>query len=450
MKDERNVRHHRAAGARWRPAALLLAAVLIATSLPFFGKSVFAADPEPENTKVDVLQPCSLTVECSGVEMQEKGNLVVDLYRVAYLEPVDMYDTYRWRPTDALSSDVSLPEDTNSEDWEGWKAVTEVLVEKILGTAPEGQTQWAPSEAGGLADSFTPYNGQFNGQLDTTSYKITGVSLGETVENIPSGFYVIIARGINVDKYVCTHEPDGSDSDKYMTKTVTLATSEKYTYQFAAEMIALPTKDKEGENGEPNTANSGEWIYDFPMDSPVVLKPEIRGRGGTLEIIKNLELYEYRRKEVGDNPRDIKDNATFVFEVTAYENEASYEIYKEAARTIYHNFVSINYKDENGIKKAIVEDLPVGAYVVVKEVYSGRSYTATVDTETTQFATIQPDETASVTFKNEYDKRQGGGGSFVNNFKYTEENGWEGNRVKDNSVGANYPEPEVVKSFNKD
>ena len=44
MKDERNVRHHRAAGARWRPAALLLAAVLIATSLPFFGKSVFAAD----------------------------------------------------------------------------------------------------------------------------------------------------------------------------------------------------------------------------------------------------------------------------------------------------------------------------------------------------------------------------------------------------------------------
>lgn len=432
MKDERNVRHHRAEGARWRPAALLLAAVLIAVSVPFFGKSVFAADPEP----VDVYQPCSLTVECSGVDMQEKGNLVVDLYRVAYLEPDDMYDTYHWAPTSALPSDFPLPEYT---DREGWKAVTEDLVDLILGTAPEGLTQWNPSEVESLAGSFTEYGGSSVGQPDKNSYKITGKSLGETVEGIPSGFYVIVARGINVDKYVCTHESDDSDPE-HMTRTVTLATSEKYTYQFAAEMVALPTKDKEDENGEPNTANRGEWIYDFPFDSPVVLKPEIRGRGGTLMITKNLELYEYRRKEVGDNPRDIKDNATFVFEVSAFQSNDP-----NAAR-IYHNFVTINFNDESGTKNALVEDLPVGAYVVVKEVYSGRSYTATVEERTT---VIQPDNVATVDFENTYNKTQGGGGSFVNNFKYTDENGWEANRVKDNSVSDNNPEPEVVKSFNK-
>lgn len=444
MKDERNVRHHRAEGARWRPAALLLAAVLIAVSVPFFGKSVFAADPDP----VNVYKDCSLTVNSSGVISQDEGNVVVDLYRVAYLIPDDQYDTYHWAPTDALS-DVSLPENTYGEDWEGWKGVTEVLVDKILGTAPEGQTQWTPSEAGGRADtdSFTDiskYRGQSEDQPDTTSYKISGVGLGETVEGIPSGFYMIVARGSNVDKYVCTHESDSSepedsesdDSDSnqgYITKTVTLATSDKYTYQFAVEMVALPTRL---ENGEANTANRVPWQY----DSAVVLKPEIRGRGGTLVIIKDLELYEYRKKEIGDNPRDIKDDATFVFEVTAYESEDSYNQIGDAAR-IYHNFITINFNDESGTKNALVEDLPVGAYVIVKEVYSGRSYTETVEERD---AVIQPDDVAYVDFDNKYDKTQGGGGSFVNNFKYTDEDGWEANRVDDNSTGST-----VVKPFNK-
>ena len=427
MKDERNVRHHRAAGARWRPAALLLAAVLIAVSVPFFGKSVFAADPGP----VYVYQPCSLTVNSSGVSGQDEGNVVVDLYRVAYLTPDDTYDTYHWAPTSALPEDFPLPEYT---DREGWKAVTEDLVDLILGKAPEGQTQWTPSEAGGLADSFTEFNGPSTAQPDESSYKITGKSLDEKIEGIPSGFYVIIARGSNVDKYVCAHEPNTSDPE-HMTKTVTLATSEKYTYQFAAEMVAVPTKDKE--DGEANTANRGEWIY----DSAVVLKPEIRGRGGSLVIIKDLELYEYRKKEVGDNPRDIKDNATFVFEVTAYESEASYKELGDAAR-IYHNHITINYNDESGTKNAIVEDLPVGAYVIVKEVYSGRSYTETVQARD---AVIQPDDVAYVEFENKYDKTQGGGGSFVNNFKFSNETGWEGNRVDDNSTGST-----VVKPFNKD
>ena len=109
MKDVRNVRHHRAEGARWRPAALLLAAVLIAVSVPFFGKSVFADDLEP----VNIYQDCSLTVDSNGIDMQDKENVVVDLYRVAYLIPDEMYDTYHWAPTSVLDGLITLPEYTD-------------------------------------------------------------------------------------------------------------------------------------------------------------------------------------------------------------------------------------------------------------------------------------------------------------------------------------------------
>ena len=346
---------------------------------------------------------------------------------MAYLIKDDTYDTYHWAPTSVLDGLITLPEYT---DREGWKAVTEDLADLILGIAPESQKQWEPSDVGGLADSFTEYTP--GDPVDTTSYIISGVGLGETV-SVPSGFYVIIAHGENVNKYVCRHESDDSDPE-YMTRTVTLAKSEKLTYLFAAEMIAVPTRDMEG--AEANTANPVEWEY----DPEVILKPGIRELRGDLVIIKDLELYEYRKKEVGDNPRDIKDNATFVFEVSAYKNEDSYT---PEATPIYHNYVSITYNDEYGIKKALVEDLPVDSYVVVTEVYSGRSYTATVDTDT---AVIKPDETAQVKFENTYDERHGGGGSFVNNFKYVEHDdnstGWEANRVDDNSE-----ESTIVKPF---
>ena len=424
MKDVRNVRHHRAEGARWRPAALLLAAVLIAVSVPFFGKSVFADDLEP----VNIYQDCSLTVDSNGIDMQDKENVVVDLYRVAYLIPDEMYDTYHWAPTSVLDGLITLPEYT---DREGWKAVTEDLADLILGIAPESQKQWEPSDVGGLADSFTDYTP--GDPVDATSYIIRNVDLGKKV-SVPSGFYMIIARGKDVNKYICRYE-SGENDPEHMTRTVTLAKSDKLTYLFAAEMIAVPTRDMEG--AESNTANPVKWEY----NPTVYLKAGIRKLCGDLVIIKDLELYEYRKKEIGDNPRDIKDNATFVFEVTAYESEDSYKQFGDAAR-IYNNYITINFNDESGTKNALVKDLPVGAYVIVKEVYSGRSYTETVKEKA---AVIQPDDVSYVDFENKYDKTQGGGGSFVNNFKYTDETGWEGNRVDDNSTGST-----VVKPFNKD
>ena len=52
MKDERNVRQRRAAGRRWQPVAILLAAVLMVLSVPIGLTPAYAVD----------LRDCSLTV----------------------------------------------------------------------------------------------------------------------------------------------------------------------------------------------------------------------------------------------------------------------------------------------------------------------------------------------------------------------------------------------------
>ena len=413
MKDERNVRHRRTAGGRWRPAAILLAAVIAAVSVPFFGKSVFAADPET----------CSLTV-FTNQDMSEEdkkfldeANVVLDIYRIADVTQDDMYDTYNWAVDPYLAKDgLTLPDDT---DTAGWRETTQKVSEMILGTAPEGKTQWKP----------------------TVTYpvqKFENIGLGQKVD-LPVGIYFIVARGSNIEEYVsqnmlmtadegaagegATDEDAAnvegeSGSPSYMTNTVTLAKSSRRTYQFATELVMVPTK--EPWNDVVNSANPGNWDFDVE----VYLKPAVLGVGGDLEIVKMLDTYEYRKKTNEGKTRNIIDNATFVFEVTAYDSNA------EGAPVVYHDFVTTTFKDSYS-KTVLVRDIPVGSYVVVEEVYSGRSYHATVDT--VQTTMITPDQTAVVKFRNDYDGRHGGGGSVTNNFKFDADN-WTVEQISDNST----------------
>lgn len=417
MKDERNVRHHRAAGARWRPAAILLAAVLIAVSVPFFGKSVFAAD----SGSADSNGLCSLTV-LSNQDMSDEdmaylaeANVVVDIYRIAEATKDKMYDTYNWAPVQSLKdAGLTLPEYNNSDEW---RAKTQEVSDKILGEAPGEKTQWAPS---------CPYEVE----------KYEGVPLGETVSGLKPGIYFIVARGSNVAEYASTNKlADSSDegepgSPNYMTNTVTLAKSSRRTYQFATELVMVPTK--EPVEGVINSANPGDWIFDVEVH----LKPAVLGVGGQLQITKVLKTYEYRKKTTGENPRDIMDDATFVFEVTAYESNA------EGAPVIYHEFVSMIF-DDAAEKKVIIDDIPVGAYVVVKEVYSGKNYEATVDEKVTD---IEPDVPANVTFENDYNDKPGGGGSVTNHFTF-DASKWTVEQVTDNSTEGehvSYPAEEII------
>lgn len=120
----------------------------------------------------------------------------------------------------------------------------------------------------------------------------------------------------------------------------------------------------------------------------------------------------------------MKDPATFVFKLTIYEDESKAKVIKE-------DYLSAVF-DEFGTKTLLVENLPVNSFVVVKEEYSGRNYSAKVEEGS---ATIIADETVQVPFENYYDDREGGGGSVTNKFTNSEEKGkWTWEQVTDSST----------------
>ena len=392
MKDERNVRYHRAAGARWRPAALLLAAVLIAASLPFFGKSVFAADPEPTES-------CTLTVFSHQTqENLAAANVVVDIYRIADATKDQMYDTYNLTLVEALrNAGLTLPSDNETGGWDQTKKMASDL---ILGKG-DGQTQWKP-----------------DGSYQIKDY--SDIPLGQPM-NVSPGIYFVVAHGNDVTDYVSQNEAGD---------VITLAETPECTYQFFTELVMAPTKEPDPESGEINSANPGAWDPNVKL----YLKPAEEAARGDLYITKKLDEYEQRKKDTNGKKRDIIDDATFVFEVTAYKSK------EDMTTVIYHEFVSMTFT-EAVTKTAVVKDIPAGSYVKVEEVYSGRSYEAVIPKNSTsdnplvQYVDIKPavgEDATRVTFENTYDDRPGGGGSVTNHFSF--DGKWDVEQVTDSST----------------
>ena len=398
MKDERNVRHHRAEGARWRPAALLLAAVLIAVSMPFFGKSVFAADPEPT-------EACTLKVLSNQNQGDLGGaNVVVDIYRIADATKDPTYDTYNLTPVEALKNmGLTLPLDTDNGEWNQTK---QMVSDFILGNG-NGKTQWSP-------------NGIYQGK------DYSDVPLGQAVNVLP-GIYFIVVHGDGATDYVSTNKAG---------EVITLAETPDHTctYQFFTELVMVPTKqpvwNPETEEDEIKTSNPGPWEPNVVLN----LKFAEEVPKEDLYIIKKLDDYEQREKTNDGKKRAIIDDATFVFEVTAYTDEKN----QDKEHEIYHEFVSITFK-EAVTKTAVVKDIPVGSYVKIDEVYSGRSYQTKVsNTPKIQYVKIErrkegEDTTPNrVSFENSYDDRPGGGGSVTNHFSF--DGKWDVEQVTDSST----------------
>ncbi len=388
MKDERNVRQRRAAGRRWQPVAILLAAVLMVLSVPLGLTPAYAVD----------LGECSLTVNPGNAmvtEDLEKAGVVIDLYRIADAVEVSGYDTYDWSVNAPFTEEIGTID--KKIDGDGWKKLAQQAADVVLGKAPEGETKWDPTAAAEKIDA---------------SLKSTGNPAGTEIKGLKAGLYLVIARGtvdIKDNKYAATAETSG---------TVTIANSETNTYKFAPELVSLPTK--EAVDDVINTANPGPWIY----NPTITLKPSQEERLGNLEIVKTLDDYADREKKVGDNPRMMKDPATFVFKMTVYEDESKAKVIKE-------DYLSAVF-DEFGTKTLLVENLPVNSFVVVKEEYSGRNYSAKVEEGS---ATIVADETVQVSFENYYDDREGGGGSVTNKFTNSEEKGkWTWEQLTDSST----------------
>lgn len=207
--------------------------------------------------------------------------------------------------------------------------------------------------------------------------------------DLPSGVYLLVAHKRDDSDYVNSITDEEGEST-----IVTQVKTDKYLYTFLPELVSLPSKTPEGT--DINTANPSEWLYKLEVN----LKPERSDLKGALEIVKTLKTYE------------TSAPATFVFQIDWEENGQ----HRSDVRTL-----TFTAPGERVIR---VEDLPVGAEVTVKEIYSGAVYV--LETPSEQTATIKIDEIVQVGFTNNYDDESppNGGGSITNRFIYGND-GWE-------------------------
>ena len=222
----------------------------------------------------------------------------------------------------------------------------------------------------------------------------TGMA-GSRIELPGCGLYLAAARGEGVADYTTTvTREDGKE------QLATVVDFGGYRYTFAPSLVSLPGKEAQG--GTPaSTAGEGEWLYDLSVS----LKPEQTVRFGTLEITKTLPVYQ-----------DGSDT-DFVFQVEAVLN----------GQTVFSDVAHLPFSGP-GRQTARVEKIPMGAQVTVTEVYSGAVYTAQANTQTTA---VGADGRASVDFTNNYDSSNKGGGTVVNQFDYSTENGWRWTQAAD-------------------
>ena len=413
MKDERSVRQRRTAGRKWRPAALILAAVLVFLSLPLAGK---AAESVPNNVPNG-----SLKVVPGSMELLNDladADIQIDLYRIADAERANGYDTYNWIPTAAFANGaITIPNETDSAAGKtAWEKATQDAAKIVLGF-PESGADWNPSSTtaayqGGALGIYTG---------NTVTYTTTGngekSNVAASFGNLKAGLYLVLAHGNKVTNYA-RKNADG-------TGIITIAQSGVYEYTFRPEIVAIPSKSPVITPGETyNTADAGAWQFDVTA----ILKPTQEERLGSLRIYKELLRYAEREKtnEEGETRR-ILDPATFIFEVSVYESETAAKEQNSDA-LVYHDDVSIAF-DTFGEKSVLIENLPVNSYAVVEEIYSGGIYSTDVDQETV----IEANKEMSVQFQDDYDNLLGGGGSITNKFQYDEDGGWTLDQVKDDT-----------------
>lgn len=195
------------------------------------------------------------------------------------------------------------------------------------------------------------------------------------------------------------------ETGMYLVQAETVQTSE-YTYDFTPYLVSLPNNYYSKEHPDDT------WVYDVTTG----MKPQQTQRYGDLEIVKDLTEYN----------ASLKD-ALFVFQVEGTRH----------GEKVYSDVVSIKF-NQAGKKSVLVEDLPAGTVVTVKEVYAGGSYSNTSgDTqETVIVAEGVTGNPASVSFTNTYNGKLIPGTGIVNHFE-NKDGEWSWEQQTDEPASAN-------------
>ena len=316
-----------------RTGALLLLVLLLLTA---FGPGVRADE------RVDVNRSCSLRLSTGAVEDLKNAHVVLDLYRVAVAQGVG---------NNILFTPVTGLEGLGLEN---------------IGRSVEDPHTLAGTAAAAVLDKHIPA-------------AVTGAAADSVIPSLPSGLYLVLARGQDVEDYVIR--------DANGAVTATVAQSEQCRYQLYPELVSLPYR---------SDAQS-PWVYEVTG----ALKAAQERLNGVLELSKTLESY---------NPS--LGTATFVFDVEADLDRDG----DGKAERVYSDVLSLAFSAK-GTKTLNVE-LPVGAQVTVSEVYTGESYERVGGGES-QKVTMKDAQSTKVHFTNRWNGGQVGGTSVTNHFAYS-------------------------------
>lgn len=213
---------------------------------------------------------------------------------------------------------------------------------------------------------------------------VPGASEGASAEftGLSTGLYLIV--------------PAESYNDDYSVK-----------YMFTPYLTALPSSEY-----ALTGAGSDIWVY----DTTVGLKMESEQQYGKLNIRKTLADYN-----------ESLGQTSFVFQVEGRD---------EHDTLVYSNVISTTHTGAGEVT-AVLDKVPAGLKVTVKEVYSGASYQ--IDGDDTITADIVSDaaveagagDEASVSFTNRYGGGNRGGYGVTNQFDKDGNNNWQWTQAAD-------------------
>lgn len=362
----------------------MLAMLAAALALP-----LSAAAARDSAGRLDDGRACSLTVNVTGAdtdsveELELAGlsgeDIIVDLYKVADIEPEQERDDYKYgsfgvfesEGTEALRSSANelLQLRLEQKDaGERWDALAQELVRTVVNSENLACT------ASGAADTPIALEGP--------------------------GLYLVIVRGAEpglaqkADYFKTEAVKDGAEGE---THIVTRVRTAGYEYTFMPALVSLPEHREDPDGGYV-------WEYEVAMNP----KHGTGYRLGSLRIEK--ELRSFVEKDGGNTAAP----ATFVFRIdSSYADEEG----RIGGVFEYHDVVSMSFTG-CGKQEILLENLfPVGAQVTVEEIYSGAAYEIEGEKKFTVTAADNEGAGVTVRFVNEYNHSGNGGGAVENAFE---------------------------------
>ena len=230
-------------------------------------------------------------------------------------------------------------------------------------------------------------------------------------KELDAGLYLVLARGTELtaktDYFEELETETGSETGGTSSTLCTIMKTDEYIYYFTPVLLAIPSTNVETNTPEMQSSD-GEWKFD---NLKVYLKPTEKPFKGKLKITKEVEVLEDR---LDNTTTHVITPMTAAFRITGWKSEQDM---KDNKPSVYSNVASIRIPNGTPV---ILDNIPVGTYVKVEEMYTGAGYKLTspgvVYKEITK--PQQPDDSDIVTFSfvDTYDDKITKGYGIMNTF----------------------------------